>query len=174
MHFCPSPVLLSPSLKSEPAIILSFPVWTAIHHLLVLQETSHLYSNWSVILSWWFLFHNGFSAPHNCSARPNDYWLPKHPYLNKYFILVLVWPIEQIIDWLHRAAVAAWCINLLRMVRWVRQLYRRQCSSWFRGWIRYSSAVLWSIVMVKIFRFTTTTTPRRISYVGIRRISTGA
>ena len=28
--------------------------------------------------------------------------------------------------------------------------------------------------MVKIFRFTTTTTPRRISYVGIRRISTGA
>jgi hypothetical protein len=27
--------------------------------------------------------------------------------------------------------------------------------------------------MVKIFHFTTTTTPRRISYVGIRSISTG-
>jgi len=27
--------------------------------------------------------------------------------------------------------------------------------------------------MVKIFRFTTTTTPRQISYVGIRSISTG-
>jgi len=44
-------------------------------------------------------------------------WLPTHPYLIKYFILVLVRPIEESIYWLHRATAARRCINQLRMVR---------------------------------------------------------
>ena len=113
-------------------------------------------------LRWWkwgatplFFFFLTFSP--SPSLHPliemniRDYWLPKHSYLIMYFILVQVCPIEQTIYWLHRAAAAARCINLLRMVWWVPELKGANvhCSSWFRGWIRCSSAAIWSIVMVK-------------------------
>jgi hypothetical protein len=42
--------------------------------------------------------------------------LPKHPYLIKSILYLFKYDIEQTIYWLHRAAAAARCINLLRMV----------------------------------------------------------
>jgi hypothetical protein len=86
--------------------------------------------------------------------------------------------IEQTIYWLHRAAAAAWCINLLRMVWRVPELTGANVHHGLGGkfgFLRRPYGVSSWSRKTKKSHFTTTTTPRRISYVGIcKRVSTGA
>ena len=84
--------------------------------------------------------------------------------------------LEQTIYWLHRAAAAARCINLLRMVWQVPKLTGANVHYGLGG----AFGVLWRPYGVlswarrtKKSHFTTTTIPHRISYIGILRISTG-
>ena len=115
--------------------------------------------------------------PKSMVGKSKAFWFPTHPYLIKYFILVQVRPIEQSIYWLHRAAAAARCINQLRMVRWVPELNGANDHHGLGGefgFLRWPYGVRHGQEKLKNPVSTPTTTPRRISYVGICRISTGA
>jgi hypothetical protein len=103
------------------------------------------------------------------------YWLPTHPYLIKYCCSSMTYRAVNLL--VAPGGCSRRCINQLCMVRWVRQLnganVHHGLGGEFSNLRRSYGVSSWSR-KTKKSRFTTTTTLRRISYVGIRRISTGA